>query len=285
MLQATQLLESRCQLGEGPIWIEDIEALLWVDIQQKQVHRFHPSTNQHQTIQFKDAVTAIALRERGGFLIATTNSLAWWNGESAETQPFLNIEADYGKSRTNDGGVDPAGNYWIGTMNPPEFTSALYRLNADQTLDKIVPNTGLSNGVDWSPDGTTMYFTDSQANSIYAFDYDVETAAIDNQRVFAKTEQKIAPDGLAVDSEGGVWSAKWNGRRVVRYTPNGDVDTIVDVPTRFVTSLAFGGADLRDMYITTAWDHEENFQIDPAAGNLFHLRLSVAGQPQRRFKG
>lgn len=285
MQQASQVLDVRCKLGEGPLWVVDTQMLYWVDILQNQVHKYHPDSKSHETITFEDYICALAPRESGGFLVASRKHLGFWDGLSAKVEPFEEVEADQPRARFNDGAVDPEGNYWIGTMNPPEYKSSLYRMKPDQSIEKVIPNTGISNGIDWSPDSMTMYFTDSQASSIYAFDYDRATATTDNQRVFVKTPHKYAPDGLTVDAEGGVWSAKWDGHKVVRYKPDGEVDLEINVPTRFVTSLTFGGPDLRDLYITTAWNSELNFNEDPVAGNLFHARVDVPGQAPSVFRG
>lgn len=285
MPQAEQLLASRCELGEGPLWNPNNQTLYFVDILQSLVHTYHPASGEHKSLEFPDYVCALALRQSGGFLIATRKHLAYWDGTSDRFETFLEVEATQPQARFNDGAVDPLGNYWIGTLDPPNYTSAVYRLKPDFTLKKVIPNTSISNGIDWSPDGATMYFTDSTPKTIYAFDFTHSDAEIDNQRVFTRVSSAASPDGLAVDSEGGVWSAEWDGRRVVRYHPSGEVDYHIDVPTRFVTSLTFGGPALKDLFITTAWNNKANHDSDPAAGNLFHAQVDIPGTLSFEFKG
>ena len=166
--------------------------------------------------------------------------------------------------------------------------SCLYRLDADLSVHVMETGIGTSNGIGWSPDRRTMYYTDSPRQVIYAYDFDAESGGLSHRRAFMdSTGEWGFPDGLAVDSEGFVWSARWEGWKITRYDPQGQVEREIRLPVERVTSCAFGGPNLDELYITTAWTSLDDTgrAQQPLAGDLFRLRVGIKGQPASRFAG
>jgi sugar lactone lactonase YvrE len=191
----------------------------------------------------------------------------------------------------NDGNVDSAGRLWAGTVGLGEEPDAgsLYRLDPDLTVTRVLDVVTESNGIDWSPDDRVMYYVDSLEHRVDAFDFDLDSGSVTNRRPFAvfDKEAEILPDGLTVDGEGCVWVALWGGSAVHRYTPEGELDRVLAMPTRQITSCAFGGPGLDDLYVTSAreWLEPAVLEQEPDAGAVFVCRPGIVGRPQRRFGG
>jgi L-arabinonolactonase len=280
------LLACQSCLGEGPLWHAAEAALYWVDIQGSQVHRLRPATLEHAAWDADISISALGLRAGGGFVVATKAGLGTWQ----PGQPHLNLahqpERHLEYNRFNDGAVDPGGRFFAGTMyhgpdGERETGGKLYRLDPDGSLHVAFDDVGVSNGLGWSPDLKTMYYTDSPRRVIYAFDYDVATGEIENCRHFVDVPDGGGfPDGLAVDGEGCVWSACWDGWRIARYDPEGKLEREVQMPVQRPTSCAFGGPNLDTLYITSAWVglSERARAEQPLAGDLFVLQPGVKGR-------
>ena len=200
-------------------------------------------------------------------------------------------ERDRAGNRFNDGRCDARGRFFAGSMNDAEgaATGALWRLDPDRALTSIFSNITVSDGLAWSPDGRTMYSADSWTRRIDAFDYNLETGTPSNRRVFHETTDTSlgVPDGGAVDSEGCYWSARYFGSRVIRFTPDGLIDREIRLPVGRVTMCAFGGSDLRTLYITSARYKATSAELqrEPLAGGLFAVNAGVAGLPEPSFAG
>ena len=292
MVALEHILACQCRLGEGPLWHAAEQTLYWVDIEGSRVHRLRPSTMQHEIFDADIAVTALGLRTRGGFVVATARGFGTWRPGDAHVAITADVEPDLPHNRFNDGAVDPGGRFWAGTMStaPDDAPDkgAFYRLDPDGQVHTMRRGVGVSNGLGWSPDRKTMYYTDSPRQAIYAFDYDPATDALTRERVFVQVpDGEGYPDGLAVDSEGFVWSARWEGWKVVRHDPTGRVEREVRLPVAAPTSCAFGGPNLDELYITTAWTplNDEQRRRQPQAGDLFRLQPGVRGQPVYEFGG
>jgi len=288
MQQVEHMLSMNCELGEGPIWYQQEQKLYWVDILRNTIHAYHPGSGDHQATCLFDHICALGLRSKGGFVIATRKHFAFWDGQSTEVEVIGEVEADLPQNRFNDGAVDRQGRFWVGTMNNDAAAGSLYRLNPDLSVEKMVTGVRISNGVGWSPDNRTMYFTDSPLKRIFAFAFDPASGALSSRRVHIQVPDGVGvPDGLTVDSEGFIWSAHWDGYRLTRYTPQGEVDRVVTMPVGRPTSVTFGGPALTDLFITSAWtgysDHER--QQKPLAGDIFKLSVDVAGLPEPYFSG
>ena len=240
----------RNRLGESPWW--DGTALSWVDIFGLRVHRALLDGSDASGFA-TPGQPGFAIPDGDGFVVGLPDGV-WHHSTSADawTQRWV-ASHDPDVQRINDGKTDPAGRLWFGTMTYDESApvSSLFRLDAAGASEQM-GGVITSNGLGWSPVGTTMYYADSPARVIWAFDYDPSLGAISGRRVFTRDPEGYFPDGLSVDDEGCVWSAKWNGGKVVRYSPDGRVDLVLEVPVARPTSVAFAGSDRSTLAITTA---------------------------------
>jgi sugar lactone lactonase YvrE len=288
------VLEIANVCGEGPLWDVAEQALYWVDIPRCVVHRFEPSTGRSERWTVPAAIGCLALRRGGGAVAALRTGFALLDLTTNKVQTFANPEAGLPETRFNDGKCDARGRLWCGSMHDTSDPqdrrpiAALYRVDPDLACHRMLDGIRTSNGLDWSPDGRTMYYTDTPTLQIDAFDFDPEAGTIANRRAFATVPQGVGrPDGLAVDEAGYLWSAHFDGWRVTRYAPDGRVDRVVRLPVQNVTSCAFGGPDLDILYITSATEDlsESELERQPLAGGLFAHRPGVRGRPMHRFAG
>jgi sugar lactone lactonase YvrE len=294
MPQLQHILACQNKLGEGPLWHPAEQNLYWVDIEQHQIHRFSPNTEKHTSTHFPLPVTALGIRKSGGFITATAEGFGYWDGLSDQIDLFLDPEQHLPHNRCNDAAVGPAGNFWAGTMCPgPQssgpFPGSLYRLDHNESVRLIQPNLTIGNGLGWSPDGGRFYFTDTLRHTIYRYDFDPATGEAGSRQVFVHDpEQPGVPDGLTVDSQGFVWSARWGGSKIIRYDPDGLPEREITLPVECPTSCTFGGADLNQLYITSAWtDLSPTQRTDqPQAGDLFRIQFDdITGQLPNQFLG
>jgi len=276
-------------LGEGPVWVSEEQALYWVDIVRPALQRWHPASRTYKHWEMPSDIGCFALREQGGAVVALRTGFAFLDLGSGQLTPISDPEAEIPSTRFNDGKCDRLGRFWAGTMDEesPNTRGALYRMDSNGSYQRIKSGIGISNGLGWSPDNQTMYYTDSIKRTIWAYDFNLENGMISNERLFAQTPQAYVPDGLTVDAEGYVWSAKWDGWKVVRYAPDGSVDLEVKLPIQRPTSCNFGGPDLRQLFITSASiDLNENeLQDQPLAGSIFMVETNTEGLPEPRFLG
>ena len=278
-------------LGEGPVWSAAEGALYWVDIQEHRLQRLHLESGEYQRWPLPSEIGCFALRERGGaedgVVVALRNGFHLLDLGSNALTLLHNPEPAKEENRFNDGKCDLAGRFWAGTIGDGDTpTAALYRLDPGGACHTMRTGVKISNGLGWSPDGTTMVYTDTPLQTIVAFDFDVETGTLSNERVFAEVRDGF-PDGLSVDSEGFVWSVIWDGWRVDRFAPDGSLERSVQLPVQRPTSCTFGGADLTELFITSAKDGLSDAELSeqPEAGHLFRVRTQVAGLPAFRFGG
>jgi sugar lactone lactonase YvrE len=274
-------------LGEGSLWDDDEKRLLWVDILNGEIHSFDPTAGRDTLLfQADQPVGTVVRRGRGGLAVAAKRGFAFVDERAGRLEFICDPEADKPGNRFNDGKCDPAGRFWAGTLGRD---GGLYRLDADLTCRKMLGGVTVSNGIVWSPDAGTMYYTDTATRVIWAFDYDNDTGEISNRRTAVEIAPgEGGPDGFTVDAEGMLWVAQWNGWQVARYDPaTGKKLEKIDVPAAEVSSCAFGGANLDELYITTAREHltPEELAAQPLAGSLFAARPGVTGLPANQFKG
>ena len=276
------------ELGEGPRWDGASRTLLWVDIPGHRVHRYDPASCVDSEELVPGLVSLALPRARGGAVIGLPDGLHVLDGERSPL--LVPIGAERTGTRTNDGACDAAGRLWVGTMALDEVSplGGLYRVDADLSVTTILTGTTISNGLGWSPAGDRFYFIDSPTHRVDAFDFDAQTGALAGRRRFAAVEVEGAdPDGLAVDTEGGVWVALHGGWGLRRYSPDGELAAVVDLPVARVTSCCFGGDGLRDLYVTTRREGLSAGELaeQPLAGALLRLDPGVAGLPTHAFAG
>jgi sugar lactone lactonase YvrE len=284
--EAKHFFEVQNELGEGPRWHSRDQTLYWVDIERGEIHSLTWSDKSHQIYPVGIPVGCFGFQRDDSLILATANGFGTWSPE-AGLEILLDPRMDREEGRFNDGAIDPRGRFWAGTMTPEGFGNCLYRLDKDGAAACMEWEIGISNGIGWSPDGGTLYFTDSPRKAIYAYDFDVDQGLISNRRLWVHTpEEPGVPDGLTVDQEGCVWSARWDGWKIDRYDPRGQLIQEVQLPCQRPTSCTFGGEDLDTLVITTARVglSEAQLAAQPLAGDLFSFRPGVKGLETNFFK-
>jgi sugar lactone lactonase YvrE len=279
-------------VGESPLWHQQQRRLYWVDIQGKKVHRFNPENGRNETFNLPDLVTCLAFRKKGGLLLTLRKQFAFFDPDSGKLEMLATVESDKPNNRFNDGRVDPQGRFWAGTMGDPAWDQPvgnLYRFDSDQTLTRMWTDVICSNGTAWSPDGRTMYYTESFRYAIFVYDFDSATGSLANRRIFAEVDRKVGafPDGLCVDAEGHVWSNQVGIGRVVRYDPAGRIERQIQLPVPRAVGCTFGGDDLGTLFITSARETmtPQQLQNAPLSGSVFAVKLGVRGQAAKSFDG
>lgn len=277
-------------LAEGPVWSVAEQRLYWVDILAPAVHRFDPATRTNQEVRLPRLVSAVMERRGGGLVALTQEGLESFDFASGSLAPLVDPEADIPDNRFNDGKCDREGRLWAGTMSldAAKPSGSLYMIKGDLSWARADEGFRVANGLDWSPDGKTFYFTDSAPGRIYAYDFDMASGAIARRRIFAEIDPAEGrPDGLAVDSEGFVWCAIWDGWCVRRYAPDGRRDRDIRLPVPRPTSVTFGGPDLSTLFITTARIRLPSRMLAeaPFSGGLFAAPAPSPGLPAAGFAG
>jgi sugar lactone lactonase YvrE len=281
-MDAECVVDCANELGEGALWCPLEQRLWWIDIQKPTLWRWQPGgAVQHWPLPKPPG--SFALRKDGGFLFAFRSGLATLDKPGAEVKWLPGLEP--GDERFNDGKCDRAGRFWAGTMDRKLGSpiGRLYRVGTDFKVEPMDRGFTISNGIGWSPDNRTMYFTDTPSRRIYRYDFDAASGTIANRRVFVEVDPGHGgPDGMTVDSQGCVWSAQFDRWCVNRYDPDGKLERSVRLPVQRPTTCMFGGPNLDTLYVTSAamgLAGQEN------AGGLFALDPGVRGLPEPRFAG
>jgi len=287
--KAELLFSAQSETGESPVWDEAGQRLWWTDIPGRKIHRLDPLSSRHESFDMPGRVGCFALRRGGGLIVAMEHGFSFFDPETGALEEIAKPEAGLSKHRFNDGRCDREGRFLAGSMNLTRDAASakLWRVDRDQTVTEVLDDSTIANGLAFDAAGRTMYWVDGGRRQIFRFDYSEEGAA-NNRRVFQDDGTAPGrPDGGAVDAEGCYWSARWMGGCVARFKPDGRLDRIIDVPAKRVTMCAFGGADYRTLFITTA--HEgmsaEERAAEPHAGDIFASELDVAGLPEPLFEG
>ena len=291
---ASLVFDGKHQLGEGVLWCQRTQRLLWTDILGARLWSLAPATGVSQSWPMPERLATFALTaDDDRLLLGLASQLAWFRFSEQSVTPICAVEAELPHTRVNDGRCDRFGRFVFGTKNDAADMAAcagFYRLNADLTLERLaLPPVAISNSICFSPDGHTMYYCDSLAKKIHCCDYDTAAGTISGQRLFADlSAQPGEPDGSAVDSQGYLWNAQWGGHRVLRLAPDGSIERLLKVPVAQPSCVAFGGADLNDLYISSARESLSPAALlaEPVAGGLFrHHVADVRGLPEARFGG
>jgi sugar lactone lactonase YvrE len=275
------VLDARCQLAESPLWSEQEKRLLFVDITGRRLLKFDPAVKMLESFDVEEDIGCVAPEAGGGF-VAGLRSGIWILDERGRKQRLLAANPEDSKvSRFNDGRVDPAGRFLAGTVDEAKAgRAALYRYDKFG-LVRIAGGLMTSNGLAFSPDGRTMYHSDTPRFVVNRYDYDAASGTATNRRVFVQftptSEDRGRPDGAAVDAEGCYWSALYEGGRVQRYDPDGALMSEFSLPVRCPTMPAFGGPDLKTLFVTTARDSSGE------GGGLYGVQVDVAGMPATLF--
>jgi len=285
-VQATCIVDCKNVLGEGAVWCPREQRLWWIDISSPSLWRLEAKSGQVEHWPLPKPPGCFALRKDGGFLFAFRSGFATLDRPGAELN-WLDIPGlTLGDERFNDGKADRAGRFWTGTLDRrlAGAIGRLYRLEPGFRATAMDRGFTISNGIGWSPDDRTMYFTDTPSRRIYRYDFDAASGEIANRRVFVEVEPGHGgPDGMTVDAEGYVWSAQFDRWCIHRYAPDGKLERSIRMPVQRPTSCMFGGADLSTLYVTSA-----SMDLTPPpqqAGGLFALEPGVRGLPEPRFAG
>ena len=277
-------------LGEGPWWDAPTATLLWVDIEGRRLHRLDPVTGRTSGRDLDQMPGAVVGRPAGGFAVALEDGIWVADADAGVLRRIAAIESDDPLTRMNDASCDRRGRLWVGSMahDSRPGAGALYRVETDGSVERVLADVSISNGIDWSPDDRLMYYVDSATRRIDVLDYDLETGCPRDGRTLAHLPEGAGiPDGLTVDAEGYLWVALWDGWSVRRYSPSGDLDRVVRFPVARVTSCAFGGPGLTDLYVTSASSGLSPAEIaeQPLAGVLFVVQPGVRGLEATPFGG
>lgn len=286
--QAELVLDAKARLGEGALWQPEQKLLYWIDNVANELHIFDPETGNNEKYSLPDRPGTVVPLHNGNMMVAMENGVFEWNRETKALAFFAeNPEQETG-SRYNDGKCDSSGRFWVGTYADGKKQCALYRINGDGKVQKMLDDVICSNGIAWSIDKTKMYYIDTPTRVVQQFDYNDSTGEISNGKVIIRFPEGVgSPDGSTLDSEGMLWIAHWGGACVSRWNPEtGEMIGKVEVPTREVTSVAFGGDELETLYITTVseWADEETLAKYPHSGGLFAVNPGVKGIPANFFE-
>lgn len=277
------------ELGECPLWDEKTSTLWWVDIHRGLVLEFAHGQDTPRQHQFDQPVGAIALQENGRILVAQAN--AFFDYDPQISKILAVTEVDVGRSgvRLNDGRCDRQGRFLCGGMdmdNRGDKPARVHSLDRDGSVRTVIERIDCANSICFSPDGKLMYFADMPSGQIQVYDYDGSEGTARNPRVLVERDAfSGSPDGSVTDAEGCLWNARWGSGQVIRYTPEGKIDRIVELPVKNVTCVAFGGSRQSTLFITTAHYGlgEEERRQQPAAGAIFAVEPGVSGIPEVRY--
>lgn len=278
-------------VGESPVWSERRGQLLWVDIVGRRIHAYTPGSGDYRIWQTPDLVTSIGLRRDGGAIVGLRRHVALWDFDR-RFEPLAEIEPDCPDNRLNEGRVGPDGAFWVGTMQDniaadgqpkamDRASGAFYRIDRDGRVDRLTPrDIGICNTMAWTAEGRFLC-ADTLANQLYSYRWD--GGALSERRPFA-THPRGLPDGSALDADGCLWNARVGGGCVVRFSPEGDALEVVDLPCSAPTSCAFGGPDLKTMFVTSARFGLPDARRDHLdEGALFAFNTNTPGLSEHLF--
>lgn len=283
MYDCKLVIDARAELGEGPIWDSEQQVLYWVDILGNNLHIYDPEHNVDRIISIGQKISTVVPYSMGRVALTTENGFFSLELDNGKLTPIADPELESPNNRFNDGKCDAAGRFWAGTMSMDgsERSGSLYCLDLDGSVKKVLGDVDCSNGIAWSLDNKKMYYIDSGAKHVVAFDYDIESAELSNRSIIIDlASENVYPDGMTIDAEGMIWVALWDGYRVNRWNPaTGELLDTIAVPTGKVSACAFGGPDLDELYITTARENMSALQLEnePIAGGVFCVKTAVKG--------
>jgi len=285
MSEIEKLAEENAVVGEGPIWNADEQKLIWTDIQTGRLFAYDPANGSNMQIHSGFNVGGLMQNKAGGYLCFIWDGVALWNSDDdwVRIQP----EEHGGELlRFNDVIAAPDGSAFAGTYYGDK-PGRLYHFGKDGSVQVVEEGIGCANGMGFSPDLKTMYFTDAAAREIYAYDFDAETASTSNKRLFVKVAAEDGvPDGMTVDSEGYIWSANWFGACIIRFDPDGKEERRIATPAKQTSSVMFGGKDLDELYFTSAaFDCPPGSELDPLGYDWEEYQRSYRGGGLFRVKG
>ncbi len=268
-------------LGEGPVWVARDKALYWVDIKQSFLHRYSVTDGAQKSWRYPGQISSVAPHFKGGFIATFSNGVYYLDIETGSTTLIADPEKGLPGNRMNDGCCDMHGNFWFGSMDDAcrENSGTFYRMDNDGQCRAVINGFAVTNGPAFTEDGKTIYYTDTNNRTVYQAGLGKE-GNLSDKKIFVRfSETEGRPDGMCLDLENYVWIAHWGGSRVTRFTPDGEVERIIDIPAPNVTKCVFGGPEMKTLYITTARIDmsDQDLEIYPMAGGLFCCEVDVTG--------
>ena len=280
-------------LGEGITYSSSNNNLYWLDIGNiSKLYSLDLSSNKKEIFELPEIVTATSIKSQNELILATTNGLKLFNTSTKKFESVVNIENDQILTRSNDGASDALGRFWFGTMQNnfdkngdgipiKENIGKLYKVDTDKKISVIEEGLGIPNTFVWSPNNKNFYFTDTLNGTILSYNFELESGELSNKKNFA-TFDRGHPDGSTIDTDGCVWNCRWGGSCIVRFTPSGKVDQIIEMPVQNITNCIFGGKDMKTLFITTASNKGEN--KNDLDGSLFAINLNYDGLEDNKSK-
>ncbi|HEV2899994.1 MAG TPA: SMP-30/gluconolactonase/LRE family protein [Pseudaminobacter sp.] len=291
--EAIPIGETKAVLGEGAFWSAEDDALLWVDILGKRVFRTRPDSGRTEEWSFPEQTAFVQPADDGTWLIGQEKGIVRLDPATGRTEDFLAIEADDPTTRTNDAGCDRQGRLFVGTMRIPDFglepVGSLYRIASRGPAETVDTGLTIPNGIAFSPEGDIAYWADTYMTKrqVWRAGYDAATGRVHEKQAFVQLPEALGrPDGAAVDADGCYWVAAVWGWQLLRYTPHGELDLAVHLPVQRPSKLAFGGPDLKTIYVTSISDGlgDDAPKTQPLAGRLLAINLGIQGLPAVRFR-
>jgi len=278
-------------LGEGITYSSSNNNLYWLDIGNiSKLYSLDLSSNKKEIFELPEIVTATSIKSQNELILATTNGLKLFNTSNKKFESVVNIESQQSLTRSNDGASDALGRFWFGTMQNnfdkngngipiKENIGKLYKVDTNKKISVIEEDLGIPNTFVWSPDNKNFYFTDTLNWTILSYNFELESGELSNKKNFA-TFDRGHPDGSTIDTDGCVWNCRWGGSCIVRFTPSGKVDQIIEMPVQNITNCVFGGKDMKTLFVTTASNEDKN-NLD---GSLFSINLNYQGIEDNKSK-
>ena len=278
-------------LGEGITYSSSNNNLYWLDIGNvSKLYSLDLSSNKKEIFELPEIVTATSIKSQNELILATTNGLKLFNTANKKFESVVNIENQQSLTRSNDGASDALGRFWLGTMQNnfdkngngipiKENIGKLYKVDTNKKISVIEEDLGIPNTFVWSPDNKNFYFTDTLNGTILSYNFELESGELSNKKNFA-TFDRGYPDGSTIDTDGCIWNCRWGGSCIVRFTPSGKVDQIIEMPVQNITNCVFGGKDMKTLFITTASNEDRN-NLD---GSLFSINLNYQGVEDNKSK-
>ncbi|MCK4516111.1 MAG: SMP-30/gluconolactonase/LRE family protein [Spirochaetaceae bacterium] len=282
------VVDSKNRHAEGPVWLPEKQTLLWTDIETAELCVYGITSGEYTRISLPEKLGSFAVIDENTILTAFAKRICVYDLPGKQIVRCVPIESDIPETRMNDGRTDRSGRFVVSGFDPAgRGRSATYQIGPDLAVRRWFGGVSSGNSICFSPDGTVMYFADSPEARIWAYDYDAAATSISNKRLFYDfADEPGLPDGSVVDSDGYLWNAEWNGYRLIRISPEGKRDQIVEMPVKNPTCVAFGGEDLKSLFITTSrlMLSDDELKQAPTSGSLYAIDIECPGLRDERFR-
>ena len=293
MINVDVLLKCNNILGEGITWSNEYQTLFWLDISNNtKIYKFNLDNFKSEIFEIPEIITATSIKSQNELVLVSNKGVNIFNTDSQTFLRILDVESTLLNTRSNDGASDAMGRLWFGTMQNnfdkngksiplEENIGKLYKVDTNKKISVVEEGLGIPNTFVWSPDNTNFYFTDTLNGTILSYDFELESGELSNKKNFA-TFDRGHPDGSTIDTDGCVWNCRWGGSCIVRFTPSGKVDQIIEMPVQNITNCIFGGSDMKTLFITTASNEGKN--KNDLDGSLFSIDLNYQGIEDNKSK-